>query len=113
GFARGDRRQAERTEQNEQLPQSQSTSSCDKVCGHRFCPQELSFLFPLKQRVDHYGSDVVGSPFHLSNPGLSSTSKINTIYSGRPHRDKRYCIQHFRSTDNELFETGNSKQPIV
>jgi len=53
GFARGDRRQAKRTEQNEQLPQSQTTSSCDKVCGHRFCSQGLSFRFPLKQRVDH------------------------------------------------------------
>src|SRR4029077_18792657 len=57
--------------------------------------------------------DVVGSPFHLQILGWSSTSKINTIYSGRPHRDKRYCIQHFRSTNNELFEAVNSKQPIV
>jgi hypothetical protein len=49
--------------------------------------------------------------FKLSEQASRYLSRINS--GNHTHRDRRYCIQHFRASDNELLKARNSKQPIV
>src|SRR5258708_21201450 len=42
GLTRGNHSHAKGAEHDEQSTQSQTVSSCDKACGHRFCAQDFS-----------------------------------------------------------------------